>query len=98
LTKEIRGAGTEIARFSGNEFAVLLPGYQEADTKKTVQRLQHAIADLGIVNRASKNSGLLTASIGHATVLPSEETAVYSLVDGAAANIKTQRRNDRQNS
>ncbi len=98
LTKEIRGAGVEIARFSGNEFAVLLPGYQEADTKKTVQRLQHAIADLGIVNRASKNSGLLTASIGHATVLPSEETAVYSLVDGAAANIKTKRRNDRQNS
>ena len=91
LTNEIRGAGTVVSRFSGNEFAILLPGYNEANTKETAQRLQQSIAGLGIANRASDDGGILTASYGHATVLASEDTAVYSLVDGAAASIKKQR-------
>jgi two-component system chemotaxis family response regulator WspR len=93
LSREIRGAGTDVARFSGNEFAVLLPGYGKADTEATAQRLQRAIVDLAIENRSSNNGGFLTASVGHSTVVPSEETAVYSLVDGAASSIKMNRRN-----
>ena len=92
LSREIRGAGTEVARFSGNEFAILLPGYKEHDTKATADRIEQAIAALNIDNRASDADGILTATIGHATVSPSEDTAVYSLVDGAATDIKTKRR------
>ena len=96
LGREIRGAGTDVARFSGNEFAVLLPGHKADATKDIAQRLQRAIAELGIQNRASNNGGVLTASVGHATVLPSEDTSVYTLVDSAAAEIKAQRHRSRQ--
>jgi len=95
LSREIRGAGTDVARFSGNEFAVLLPGYGVADTEAMAQRLEHAIVALGIENRSSSNGGMLVASVGHSTVVPSQDTAVYTLVDGAAVSIKMQRRNRR---
>ena len=92
LSREIRGAGTDVARFSGNEFAILLPGYQEDATKEMAQRLQDAIADLCIENRSSGNGSVLTASVGSATVIPSDDTSVHILVDRAATGIKAQRR------
>jgi diguanylate cyclase (GGDEF)-like protein len=96
LGREIRGAGTDVARFSGNEFAVLLTGHKADATQDIAQRLKRAIAELGIQNRASNNGGVLTASVGHATAVPSDETSVYTLVDSAAAEIKAQRQRSRQ--
>ena len=89
LNGQVRGAGTEVARFSGNEFAVLLPGYREADAAKTASRLQNTVTDLNIENRGSGDGSVLTVTVGSATVLPSEETSLYTLVDHAAAKVKS---------
>ena len=80
-----------LARFSGNEFAALLPGYSSVEARDTAHRLQETVAMEGIENNASHELSVLTASVGFHTLAASEETSLYTLVDGASRHLRKSR-------
>ena len=69
------------ARYGGEEFAVLLPGIDGTGAEAIAARVLAAIRDAGIEHAANPPSGIVTASIGVACVLPR--------LDGAGADAAT---------
>jgi len=89
LSVAVRGPGTMVARFSGNEFAVLLPATGEQEAQAIAEQLRETVSQLGIVNTAAGSH--LTATVGTHTLHPSEDTSLVDLVDGASKAIKANR-------
>lgn len=57
-----------VARFGGEEFAVVLPNTPSAAARNVAERLRQAVSDLHIPHQGSKVGGEMTLSIGGATV------------------------------
>jgi diguanylate cyclase (GGDEF)-like protein len=89
LQTAVRQAGSVVARFSGNEFAVLLPGVDTADAQAMAERLCQVVAEARIEHRTG--GGYLTASVGYATLRPGEDASLHALVDDATATLKHSR-------
>ncbi|WP_243418681.1 PAS domain S-box protein [Synechocystis sp. PCC 6803] len=72
-----------VARFGGEEFAVLLP---ETDTKGAImvaEKIIQAISQLAIAHEASPISGQITISLGIGTQFPSKELISRTLIKQA---------------
>jgi len=85
-----------VARFGGEEFAVLLPGTTSADAAQLAERLRRAVADLQIPHATSRIAPGVTASFGVASVVPCAPQAAEQLVaqaDAALYRAKEQGRN-----
>ena len=89
--REVGGRGAQLARFSGNEFAVFLPRQDRAKADDLARRLLTVVSGLGVANRASEQDTQLTVSVGVHSVCPSEDGSVYTLVDGAHKDLKSRR-------
>lgn len=78
-----------LARFGGEEFAVLLPGVPTDTALMVGERLRAAVARLTPlpVTEALPDGFPLTVSIGIATALPGQETTVTQLVARADAAL-----------
>ncbi|MFV3074592.1 diguanylate cyclase domain-containing protein [Niveispirillum fermenti] len=65
-----RRAGDLVARFGGEEFAVLLPGCDPAQARTMAEGLRRTVSDLALPHAARPGKGHVTVSIGVATMLP----------------------------
>ena len=82
------------ARYGGEEFVLLLPGADIDTAVAAGERLRRAIADLRIVNSGAP-SGLLTISIGVASLDPQPSEQAGILVEAADAALYAAKRNGR---
>ena len=86
----IRRRTDVLARFGGNEFAVLLPDTLRPEAISLAEQLQSCVGAAKIENR-SHGSGHLAASIGIHTVTASEEDSFHGLLDGAHQDLRQRR-------
>ena len=78
------------ARYGGEEFAMLLPGIDEAGADAIAGRVLAAIRATGIEHAANQPAGIITASIGVASVLPhpgQAESSASALIRHADAAL-----------
>jgi diguanylate cyclase (GGDEF)-like protein len=87
--RKVRRRSDLLARFSGNEFAVLLPDVDGTDARAFAEQLLGCVRGAGIENRSAE-SRVLTARIGVYTVIPTAELSLHSLVDGAHLDLMAQ--------
>lgn len=78
-----RRANDLVARFGGEEFAVLIIGTNDAGFKVVGDRILAAVRALSIPHRASGTSSILTVSIGGAMCAPGEACSVAQFIDFA---------------
>jgi diguanylate cyclase (GGDEF)-like protein len=77
-----------VARFGGEEFAVLLPGTSLQGARQVAERIRSAVQDLAIVhpgvapvsNTEAATPAYVTVSIGCAALVPTPETSFQFLV------------------
>ncbi|MEE2828178.1 MAG: protein kinase [Myxococcota bacterium] len=91
LRREFAGPGRQLARFGGNEFALLLPQTDRPSADRVAQGMVQLVADAQIENRAKEEGGWLTARTGVHTAVPAVSTSVYVLVDAAYRDLQAGR-------
>ncbi len=72
-----------VARFGGEEFAIVLGGTDAAGGRIIAEQVVHAIRSLSLPHRFSPTSSVLTVSVGIATMLPSLDDSQIGLVRDA---------------
>ncbi|MGI3129554.1 diguanylate cyclase [Halopseudomonas pachastrellae] len=92
--------GDCVCRYGGEEFAVILPGAGPQQCVQVAERIHDAIATLGIRHpNTTVAEGLLTVSVGAASLLPQPEWSPHDLVrqaDTALYRAKAAGRNRSQ--
>lgn len=94
LAQEVHRSGDMLARFGGNEFAILLPNTEPTEATQTLMHLCDATNDERIVYRSSED-GFLTVSGGVCSIKPSPAASLHDLLDGAYRDLQS-RREDRR--
>jgi two-component system chemotaxis family response regulator WspR len=74
------------ARFGGEEFAVVVPGTSSGGLRLLAEKIRIAIEDLAIEHSGSA-SGVVTISIGAATLMPSAAEPVTTLIEAADVGL-----------
>jgi diguanylate cyclase (GGDEF)-like protein len=69
----VRRAGEMVARYGGDEFAILLPGSDLAKASQLAKRVLSAVRELRIERVKASESPHITISIGVACMLPARE-------------------------
>jgi diguanylate cyclase (GGDEF)-like protein len=95
LGSVVRRAGDRIARYGGEEFAALLPETDRTGADAIAERMRTAVEALAIPNPAA-DSGCLTLSVGHTTVLANDsgtQASVVAAADRALYEAKREGRN-----
>lgn len=85
-----------VARYGGEEFAILLPQTTAAGAIQVARSIQSAIQHLAIEHPCSTVSPWVTVSIGIATLVPSQQSRLETLIataDAALYEAKRQGRN-----
>jgi diguanylate cyclase (GGDEF)-like protein len=83
LRTGMRRGGDLVARFGGEEFAVLLPDTDLAGAIVVGEELRRGIQDLAVPHVASNVAACVTVSVGVACVVPSSERAPMALLAAA---------------
>jgi diguanylate cyclase (GGDEF)-like protein/PAS domain S-box-containing protein len=76
-----------VARFGGEEIAVLLPETSEAGSKALAERIRHSVAELAIPHEDSSAGSVVTLSLGVASTIPTHGTSMRELVEAADAAL-----------
>ena len=95
LAKTGRRAGDLVARYGGEEFVVLLPDTNTHDALSTARRIQHDVWSLALPH-AETSPGIVTVSLGVASLVPSRQHIPEDLVrqaDSALYRAKQSGRN-----
>ncbi|MDK9558373.1 GGDEF domain-containing protein [Marinobacter sp. M216] len=77
---EIQRSGDLLARFGGEEFAVLLPTTPEDGALQVAERLRQAIENATVYPGAQEAAVNLSVSVGVATVIPPPEETYDELI------------------
>ncbi len=96
LAANIHRATDIVARFGGEEFAVILPGTCIAEAIGIAETLRQAVAAMRLPHSGNTCGGIQTISIGAASTIPSAEDSPLSLMkacDEALYFAKQQGRN-----
>ncbi|MBE9241668.1 PAS domain S-box protein [Synechocystis salina LEGE 00031] len=72
-----------LARFGGEEFAIILPETDGEGALLVMQKVVNAIAQLAIAHEASPIGGQITISLGISTQFPSKENSPRTLIEQA---------------
>jgi diguanylate cyclase (GGDEF)-like protein len=83
LRDAIRPAVDQVARYGGDEFALILPGSNEKEICRLAENLRLRIATLAIANTASHLAKHLTVSIGATVMLPVGQADTHALLSSA---------------
>ena len=83
----VKRSGEMIARFGGEEFALLLPGTDLQEGKRVAQRCLHEMLNAGIPHAGSPVSPWITVSIGVATIVAAPGLSAATLVREALAAL-----------
>jgi len=73
-------SGDSVARFGGEEFAVILPLTGKAGATRVAEQLRRRVEELALPHRTSTVSRVVTISCGVATLVPDSEDDVHALV------------------
>jgi diguanylate cyclase (GGDEF)-like protein/PAS domain S-box-containing protein len=78
-----------VARYGGEEFAVLLPGTLAPASQILAEQVRASVEAIGLRHAANSSFGMVTVSVGVATVLPAAapELAPEALVSAADAAL-----------
>ncbi len=87
--------GDTVARFGGEEFAIILPQCKAHEASAIAERIRHRLSAKSLtIRRTSQDIGLVTASFGVAQLLPGEHSEnVIARADGALYAAKNSGRN-----
>ncbi len=95
LTYEIQRPGDVVARFGGDEFAVLLAETDAAGGLAVAERMRHAVESLAMSWGPTVDKQRLTISIGVATTIPSPQEQPGSVLATADRALAAAKRNGR---
>ena len=84
LGSVVHRAGDALARYGGEEFVAVLPETDSAGATVIAERMRAAVESLNIPNTRGIG-GRVTASIGHATLVPNDVASTATLM--AAADV-----------
>jgi diguanylate cyclase (GGDEF)-like protein/PAS domain S-box-containing protein len=90
-----RRSGDTVARFGGEEFAIVLPDTDRTGAYELAQRLRQTVEDLGMEHAGSRH-GIVTVSVGCATLVPEpgpDATILMEAADRALYEAKRGGRN-----
>lgn len=97
LSACVQKEGGTLARWGGEEFAVLLPGVRQAEAERIAGRLCLAVSTLGLRHETSSTAGVVTISAGGACGVPEvagvTSTDALWLADQALYRAKSEGRN-----
>jgi len=79
-----RRAGDLVARFGGEEFALLLPGASEVAAVDIAESIRSDVHELTLLHGASDVDRVVTASCGAATIIPGPDQSPQALVEAPA--------------
>lgn len=82
LASRIRRAGDLLARYGGEEFAIVLFHTSMNDGRSVSESVRQAVADMQLKHEESP-MGIVTVSLGGATIVPSKEARMEDLVRSA---------------
>ncbi len=91
----IKRSGELVARFDGEEFAVLLPGVDGNEARRVGERCLQQMAGARIPHADSPVAPWLTLSIGAATLVPAPRVACATLVEAAEQALTQAKRTGR---
>lgn len=80
LTAQLRRPADLAARYGGEEFVVVLPNTDLEGAIAVGNACCSQMASLGIKNPGATRDGIITMSIGVATIVPSDETEIEMLI------------------
>ena len=95
IRREISQPRDLVARFGGEEFAVVLPGIGSGGARLLAEKMRRDVAALALPHAGSAVSEHLTISIGVATLTPAEGIAETALVEEADAALYRAKRDGR---
>jgi two-component system chemotaxis family response regulator WspR len=95
IRREIRQPRDLVARFGGEEFAVVLPGSGSAGARLLAEKMRRDVAALALPHVGSAVSEHLTISIGVATLTPTPDLAETALIEEADAALYRAKRDGR---
>lgn len=79
LNQTVTRAGDVVARYGGEEFIVLLPNTDKQAAFEVAQHLQETVVSLAIPH-AKSSFGIVTVSLGVASLIPSDQYPAVELV------------------
>lgn len=95
LTHEIQRPGDVVARFGGDEFAVLLAETDATGGLAVAERMRHAVENLDMSWGPGVDQQHLTISVGVATTIPSPQEQPASVLATADRALAAAKRNGR---
>lgn len=96
LKSGVRHIGDLVARYGGEEFVVVLPGADAAAARAVAEALRAAIESLALPHAGNPDTGVVTISLGVATMRPTHDvqpTALVELADQKLYEAKAGGRN-----
>jgi diguanylate cyclase (GGDEF)-like protein len=90
-----RGAQDLPARYGGEEFAIIMPGANLEAGRAVAERVRKAVADCAIPHPAAGQPGVVTVSLGVASLIPTASTRAGALVEAADRGLYAAKRGGR---
>jgi len=96
ISEHVRRAGDLVARYDGQEFAIIMHGGLDTDqATKLCEGVRRAVQQLEIPNQGAGPAGLFTVSGGIAALVPTADGNADQLVDNAEAALHEAKQNGR---
>ena len=87
IDKTVQQSEALVARYGGDEFAVILPKTDAEEAVRVAERIQEELKKVAIAHPDSTVSDLITLSFGIASIVPNDKSSPELLIETADANL-----------